>query len=125
GGASPLARRRTVVATAVAALAGAALWAFWPRQSAGAVGAVAPEAEVIAVLPFNTAGSVAITPEGMVDLLSTNLDGQGGIRVIDPRTVLRRWQAGGGSSAPAQTEALDVARDVGAAAALTGSVIDV
>jgi class 3 adenylate cyclase/tetratricopeptide (TPR) repeat protein len=46
----------------------------------------------IAVLPFTVQGQgLEVWREGMVDLLSTNLDGAGGLRSIDSRTVLARW----------------------------------
>ncbi|MGH7544439.1 MAG: tetratricopeptide repeat protein [Gemmatimonadota bacterium] len=46
----------------------------------------------IAVLPFSVQGQgLEVWREGMVDLLSTNLDGAGGLRSIDSRTVLARW----------------------------------
>ena len=38
--------------------------------------------------------------EGMVDLLSTNLDGAGGLRAIDSRTVLARWREAAGATIP-------------------------
>ncbi|HEX2781431.1 MAG TPA: tetratricopeptide repeat protein, partial [Gemmatimonadaceae bacterium] len=44
----------------------------------------------VAVLPFEVRGSgdVAYLREGMTDLLSTNLDGAGALRSVDPRAVL-------------------------------------
>ena len=51
--------------------------------------AVAPAAEMLAILPFNASGpGVGLLGEGMVDLLSTNLQGVGGIRTVEPRAVL-------------------------------------
>jgi hypothetical protein len=47
----------------------------------------------IAVLPFEVAGEgLEVWREGMVDVLSNNLDGLGGNRTIDSRTVLARWR---------------------------------
>jgi tetratricopeptide (TPR) repeat protein len=49
-------------------------------------------AEGIAILPFDVAGPDSeLWREGMVDLLSRGLDGIGGYRTIDSRTVLARW----------------------------------
>ena len=47
-------------------------------------------ASVVAVLPFSVQGSpdMAYLGAGMVDLLSTKLDGVGEIRAVDPRAVL-------------------------------------
>jgi tetratricopeptide (TPR) repeat protein len=114
-------RRRLTYGSAVALLAlGGVLW--WIRPAI--VGAVTPDAQVIAVLPFHTSGpAVELLGEGMVDLLSTNLDGVGGIRAVDPRTVLYRWRqrAAGGSLDMAGS--LGVGRDVEAGAVLLGSVV--
>ena len=52
-----------------------------------------PEKPSIAVLPFNTSGpGVELLGEGMVDLFSANLNDVGGIRTVDSRTVMQRWQ---------------------------------
>ncbi len=48
--------------------------------------------DAAAVLPFRVAGpDSSVWREGLVDLLSINLDGVSGLRVIPPRTVLSRW----------------------------------
>ena len=78
-------------------------------------------AELIAVLPFTTAGSgVELLGEGMVDLLSTNLNAVGGISTVDPRTVLSRWKKQGGT---AREDALAVGRSLEAGSVLVGSVV--
>ena len=83
---------------------------------------VVEEAQRIAVLPFRTSGAdVELLGEGLVDLLSTNLDGVGGIKAVEPRTVLQRWKERGSSAA--LDDALAVAADVDAGAVLLGSVI--
>ncbi len=93
-----------------------------PRAAGGAV---KPGAEVIAVVPVEIRDSGAgITGEGFVDLLSRNLDQVGGIRTVDPRTVLYRWEQRDEDAALApQQAALDVARAVRAGSVLTGSVV--
>ena len=93
-----------------------------PRAAGGAV---KPGAEVIAVLPFAISGNgVDLTGEGFVDLLSRNLDQVGGIRTVDPRTVLYRWDQ---RSADAARAPLEAAREIGqavrAGAVLTGSAV--
>ena len=78
-------------------------------------------AELIAVLPFTTAGSgVELLGEGMVDLLSTNLNAVGGIATVDPRSVLSRWKKQGGT---AREDALEVGRSLEAGSVLMGSVV--
>ena len=78
-------------------------------------------AELIAVLPFSTAGSgVELLGEGMVDLLSTNLNAVGGITTVDPRSVLSRWKKQGGT---AKEDALEVGRSLEAGSVLMGSVV--
>jgi serine/threonine-protein kinase len=79
----------------------------------------------LAVLPFRVVGpELELWREGMVDLLSTNLDGAGGIRTVAPRTVLSRWHgAMHETTEPTDPQALQVARDVGARYALLGSMV--
>jgi class 3 adenylate cyclase/tetratricopeptide (TPR) repeat protein len=79
----------------------------------------------IAVLPFTVRGAgLDVWREGMVDILSTNLDGMAGLRAIDSRTVLARWRERvGGDGAPDLATMLDVADRTGARYALVGSVV--
>ena len=106
---------------AIAGVAGAAAWTaylflFSPGEP------VAPEAEVIAVLPFSVSGSgVDDFGTGIVSLLGPNLDGVGGIRTVNSRTVIQRWDAGGGD--PDFLEALSIGREVGAGSVVLGSVV--
>jgi TolB-like protein len=79
----------------------------------------------IAILPFHVNDpELNRWREGMVDLLSTNLDGAGGLRAIDSRTVLARWR----QLVPADETAdlptaLQIAQSSGARYALVGSVV--
>jgi class 3 adenylate cyclase/tetratricopeptide (TPR) repeat protein len=79
----------------------------------------------IAVLPFRVnEPELERWHEGMVDLLSTNLDGVAGLRTIDSRTVLSRWgRAVPEDRSPELATALGVARDSGARYGLIGSVV--
>ncbi len=98
------------------------LGAFAMSRLRRPAGPVVDAAQRIAVLPFRSSGTnVALLGEGMVDLLSTNLDGVGGIETVQPRTVLRRWKERG--SATDLDGALAVGRDVKATAVLLGSVV--
>lgn len=79
----------------------------------------------IAVLPFSVRGQgLEVWREGMVDLLSTTLDGAGGLRAIDSRTVLARWSehVPGGGQADLET-ALEVGTLAGASYVLLGSAV--
>ncbi len=79
----------------------------------------------VAVVPFSVNDpELERWEEGMVDLLSTNIDGAGGLRAIDSRTVLARWREavpeGGVADLPT---ALEVARRAGARYGLVGSAV--
>jgi serine/threonine-protein kinase len=92
-----------------------------PRAMAGTAG------PGLAVLPF-AVNDPALDRwrEGMVDLLSTNLDGVGGLRTIDSRTVLARWREGLREQAsPDLASALSIARRTGARYALVGSAVSI
>ena len=117
--------RRSWRVPAVAAAAGVAIavaaWMISRLHSAPAM-----PGNTLAVLPFRVAGpDSAVWREGLVDLLSINLDGAPGVRVIPPRTVLSGWNANLGKRADVadQDAALGVARAVGARFALTGSLV--
>jgi len=92
---------------------------FWPREP---IALVRKEAEVIAVAPFTTSGpGVETLGEGMVDLLSANLNTVGGIRVVEPRLVLAQWRRRGNPADPDAGRSL--ARAVNANSVLTGSLV--
>lgn len=81
----------------------------------------------VAVLPFSVNGQdLEELGEGMVTLLSTNLDGVTGLRAIDSRTVLARWdELVGEGDRPDQSTNLRVARATGARYALLGSAVEI
>jgi tetratricopeptide (TPR) repeat protein len=108
----------------VGGLALIAIVAIWARPRT-AEAEVAPGADVIAVLPFNARGAgVEVMGEGMVYLLSRNLDEVGGIRTVDPRTVLHRWNRRMADGVVTAGEATDLATEVGAGSYLWGHVIE-
>src|SRR2546428_11055422 len=112
--------RVPAVAAGIVMIAAAAWVISQGRSSPGIPG------NTLAVLPFRVAGpDSGVWREGLVDLLSINLDGAPGVRVIAPRTVLSRWNANVGRRAEVadQDAALGVARAVGARFALTGSLV--
>ncbi|MBC7791046.1 MAG: hypothetical protein H7Z74_13955 [Anaerolineae bacterium] len=77
----------------------------------------------VAVLPFAVRGSAELNylREGMVDLLSTNLDGAGGVRSVDPRAVL--GAAGSASSELDPEGGSRAAARVGAGMYVLGDVL--
>ncbi len=87
-----------------------------------AAGAVEPG---IAVLPFDVAGSdLEEWREGLVTLLSTGLDGAGGLRAISSRTVFAYWdELERGGVRVDQAASLAIARETGARYAVLGSAV--
>jgi DNA-binding SARP family transcriptional activator/TolB-like protein len=81
----------------------------------------------IAVLPFRVHGDgLELWREGMVDLLSTDMNGVGGLRAIDSRTLLARWREKLPETGdPDRETALQVAQASGARYALLGSAIGI
>ncbi|HYO47208.1 MAG TPA: adenylate/guanylate cyclase domain-containing protein, partial [Gemmatimonadota bacterium] len=93
-------------------------------RSFSPAGAIAEDAAPgIAVLPFTVNGpGLDVWREGVIDLVSANIDGAGGLRAIDGRTVLARWsEVVHGSATPDLEDALEVGRRTGARYALLGS----
>jgi tetratricopeptide (TPR) repeat protein len=91
-----------------------------PEEAAADVAGVG-----LAVLPFSINGQdMDVWREGMVDLLAGNLDGAGGLRAIDPRTVMARWndRVDEGET-PDLATMLEVARSTGARYAVVGSAV--
>lgn len=80
----------------------------------------------IAVVPFTVSGDAELElwREGMVDLLTTNLDGMGGYRTIDSRTVMAQWRERvAGQDVPDLRTSLEVAARTGARYALVGALV--
>ncbi|MFW6085556.1 MAG: tetratricopeptide repeat protein [Gemmatimonadota bacterium] len=120
----------------VLALIGMALlfatgWWMGAERGAGESTADRPATEAattadpaIAVLPFTVRGlDPDIWGEGIVALLSPMLDGVAGIRAINGRTVLARWDERVGGRQADLASSLGVARDVGGRFALVGSAV--
>jgi eukaryotic-like serine/threonine-protein kinase len=77
------------------------------------------DASLLSVAPFDVLDSkLGLWREGMVDLLSRNLDGAGPLRTVSPTVVVRRW-SGRGDPASAG----DLARRTGAGLAVYGSLV--
>jgi len=122
----PRVRRVAVVASAVAVALVTGYWLFSGRGDVAPPDAIAGSAAPgIAILPFTVNDpELDRWREGMVDLLSTNLDGVAGLRAIDNRTVLSRWRRAvpEGESGDLAT-ALRVAREAGGRYALLGNAV--
>ncbi|MGH7499859.1 MAG: protein kinase domain-containing protein [Gemmatimonadales bacterium] len=125
-------RRRTLLATAAVAavtLAGVAI--ALPRGArlrGGAPPVASAAVPGVAVLPFRTTGAdPELWHEGIVDLLSYNLDGIGQLRKIDPVTVLTGWRRMGGSASNALTanDAREVGRRLGSRYVVTGRAVQI
>jgi len=95
-------------------------------ETASAQGAGIPDApqdDALAVMPFRTSGpETDVWREGMMDMLTTNLDGMGGLQGVSTRTVLARLRETGQPN-PDLPTTLRAARAAGAARALVGEVI--
>ncbi len=101
----------------------AGVWALWWRQS-HPVTPVSPGR--LAVLPFSVtaSGQYAYLGEGMVNLLSTALEGAGEWRVVDPHALLR-FVAGEGRRALDPERGRVVAEHFNAGLYILGSVVGV
>ena len=119
----PASRRRTVVAGVGLLVAGLAAAAALIVRRAPEPESAPPAA--IAVLPFTVRGSPAIAylGEGMMDLLSTKLDGVGGLRSVDPRALLGALGRDGTSQLGLE-EGRKVARRFGAGRFILGEVVE-
>ena len=81
---------------------------------------------IIAVMPFAYRGSpeYSYLADGIVDLLSTSLDGAGQLRNVDPRSILIQTKARKGQGVDAQ-QASGIARRFSAGLCLMGTIIEI
>jgi eukaryotic-like serine/threonine-protein kinase len=87
-----------------------------------------PDPGLVAILPFRTAGAtpeLAWLREGLVDLLSSKLGSEGGLRTAEPTSVLSAWRRlGGADSTTMSADAvLELGRGLGAGRMIEGSVV--
>jgi serine/threonine-protein kinase len=85
---------------------------------------VDPSLKSLAVLPFHTSEpELELWREGLMDVLSTNLDDVADLHTIDTRTVLSRWRSRIGEREATEGEALAVAHGLGARWAISGQIV--
>lgn len=114
-------RRGIGVAVGLAAVAVLATWLVAPKSEGDPSSSATAS---VAVLPFEVRGEdLGVWREGMVDLVSTNIDVFPELRAVPSRTVLARWREAGANGPVDLTGALDVARRTHAHYAVIGSVI--
>jgi len=104
------------------------IWQPWKTAGVGAPATVQGNASVyqkIAVLPFSTHASpeFSFARDGLVDLLSTSLDGVGTLRTIDSRKILTDTD-GPINRSRSPEEARNYARDLGASLFVIGSAVE-
>jgi eukaryotic-like serine/threonine-protein kinase len=116
GLAAPGRRRRMAVGALIAVVAGGAAVAV-ARQSGGPP----LDANRVVVAPFDVlVPALDLWREGLVDVLSRDLDGAGPLRTVAPTVVVRRWR--GRADAPS---AAALGRSTGARLAVFGQVLGI
>ncbi len=96
-------------------LAAAAAALLWRSRTTP----IALDADLVAVAPFDVLDpGLTLWHEGMVDVLSRDLDGAGPLRTVSPTVIVRRWR---GRADPSSAAALG--RRTGAKLAVYGSVV--
>jgi len=111
----PISRRVRVAAavTGTIVLAAVAVLALRPRAP------TALDPNLVAVAPFDVLDpKLELWHEGLVDVLSRNLDGAGPLRTVSPTVVVRRWN---GRADP--TAAGDLGHRTGARLAVFGQLV--
>jgi serine/threonine-protein kinase len=112
-------RMVTGVGGAALVIVGGGLWAA--RRSSGQ--SFDADANVIAVMPIGSTGDTALAQLGrdLVVTVSTNLDGVGDLRAVDPMSLLQRARQV--PSPMSRDDALTIARSIDATSVLHGSVV--
>ena len=109
--------RKKIAAVAVVALV--TVGAGWYMRNRVPTGLA--EAVTVVIAPFDAQTSdLALWHEGMVDLLTRNIDGAGPLRTISPTLSIRNWKAGTRSD---RNGAVQLARSTGAKYAIYGYMV--
>ncbi|MHB1168428.1 MAG: protein kinase domain-containing protein [Longimicrobiales bacterium] len=113
---------RRLAAGASAALVAVIILILLVRES-GHERADGIDANVVVVLPFRVSGDTSLIwlREGMADLLSATLTGDGGMRAADPRTVYAAWPDSATDLSEDSARAL--AARIGAGNVLLGDIV--
>ncbi len=105
-------RTRLAIGAALTAVVGGVLYSHFKT-------AVVLDPDLVAVAPFDLlAPGVDLWREGLVDVLSRNLDGAGPLRTVAPTVVMRQWH---GRADPVM--AADLGRRTGARLVLYGEIL--
>jgi serine/threonine-protein kinase len=111
-------KRRGIVLKSVAVLVLIALLALGSRLFRSEE-PTALDSNLVAIAPFDVIGTgLGVWREGVMDLLSRNLDGAGPLRAVLPAVVLRHWSQMGHLASPQQ-----LGRRTGASLSIAGSVV--
>ena len=104
--------RWPAVATALAATVGGVLYSHFKTRAV-------LDPDLLAVAPFDVlAPNVDLWREGLVDVLSRNLDGAGPLRTVAPTLVIRRWRGRADN-----VSAADLGRRTGARLVVFGALL--
>lgn len=105
--------------------AGSIILGLGGSVGSGSTEGTLPE-RTLAVLPFTFRGNpeLAYLGDGLVELLSTKMDGAGDLRAVDPRAILSLTAAGGGPRL-SPSQASDFSDGIGAGLFVLGSIIEV
>jgi serine/threonine-protein kinase len=116
-------RSPKALATTVFLAAALGLGLVWLASRPSSTAAPPPETQ-LAVLPFSVpgAGPFAYLVEGMVDLLSRNLNGVGSQVTVDPGRVMSALRGGEGRGVQDAGRGREIARRLGAGRYILGSV---
>jgi serine/threonine-protein kinase len=107
-------KRLITIGLAVAAVAAVMISQVAQHHASAGV-----EPNLVAVAPFDVLDpKLPLWREGLVDLLSRNLDGAGPLRTVSPTVVVRRW-----SGRADRTSAEELAKRTGAGLALYGTLV--
>jgi tetratricopeptide (TPR) repeat protein len=114
--------RRGIVGAAAVLAAAAVVAFFWFSREP-----VRARDRTVAIFPFAVSGgaNVGYLQAGMVDLLSTSLDGVGGYHTLDPRVVIAATNAEQTQGKLDPGQAQKIAERLGATYFVLGTVVDV